>query len=918
MFNLPVQFTDTSINDPASWNWSFGDGVVSSAQNNTHTYTTGGNYTVNLTVTNNGGSNSAYNFITVYNTTTSTWSGTPVTGIVPVTTTFTDTSSNGSVYYWSFGDGNTSSTKSPEFTYNIPGNYSINHSVSNGQVGSNLSVSWTNQSYYINVSPMVATASGTSTSGIFPLSVIFTGSSTGSPNIYWWNFGDGNFTGNTTQNPVHVYSSSGIYTVNFSATNTSSGYTAFNNLTNYITVENSTVSGFTGTPISGNAPLLVTFNVTIPNDNATSWNWSFGDGNYAATQNITHTYSTHGIYTVIENASNAVTSSNSTQLNYITVHNTTPVANFTSNVTSGLFSLPVQFTDNSTGGAVIIWNWSFGDGTFSSIQNPQHLFTTGGNYSVNETVYNTEEVSSITKYITVFNSTTSGFTATPVTGNAPLPVQFTDQSSNATAWYWIFGDGGTSTLQSPSYTYYSTGTYTVNHSSSNGVYTSWTNISNYIFTTLSAPNASFNENPTSGLFPLTVQFTDTSSGTVTSWAWTFGDGGTSTLQNPSHIYQYGGTYSITEEASNIYGSSYAYGSVTVYNTTTSGFFAVPTYGVVPLTVSFTDQSSNATNWNWIFGDSGTSTTKNPSYTYTTIGTYSVDHNAYNPHYSSWTNISNYITVYPSLLNNSMLSFVDSSLTISNLNPKTLTLKMDNSGNVSFVKGSITFNASQWQVTSILANTSTYSDNILTSNSVDNVNGIISFNTSRNGGNYNQNEVNVLDIIVSYNTYTNPIGFTEWGITNTTSSFFNATTNGINYFETTNNASTVGNWNIMVAFTGKPKIVGINQVVSFTDASSGKPTAWNWSFGDGNYSISKNPVHIYDTLGMYTINLTASLNKNVSVNNTTSMYQYISVVSNPPAMTSSQPQKEFPLALVIGGIAIGFLLAIALIHRWYTS
>src|SRR5207253_1879749 len=69
------------------------------------------------------------------------------------------------------------------------------------------------------------------------------------------------------------------------------------------------------------------------------------------------------------------------------------------------------------------------------------------------------------------------------------------------------------------------------------------------------PVASFSGSPTSGIVPLTVNFTDASTGQPTSWAWTFGDGGTSTAQNPSHTYTTAGTYSVTLTATNTMGSN---------------------------------------------------------------------------------------------------------------------------------------------------------------------------------------------------------------------------------------------------------------------------------------------------------------------------------------------------------------------------
>jgi len=144
------------------------------------------------------------------------------------------------------------------------------------------------------------------------------------------------------------------------------------------------------------------------------------------------------------------------------------------------------------------------------------------------------------------------FSADSTSGPKPLTVQFTDLSEKATAWYWDFDNDGNvdSTGQSPSYTYESSGTYTVNLTVSNAggsdseVKTDYISVSESI---PSAPVAAFSATPTSGYAPLAVQFTDASDDTVSSWQWDFDNDGSvdSTEQNPSHTYTGEGTYTVT-------------------------------------------------------------------------------------------------------------------------------------------------------------------------------------------------------------------------------------------------------------------------------------------------------------------------------------------------------------------------------------
>lgn len=144
-----------------------------------------------------------------------------------------------------------------------------------------------------------------------------------------------------------------------------------------------------------------------------------------------------------------------------------------------------------------------------------------------------------------------------------------------------------------------------------------------------APVADFNALPKSGYRALTVTFIDRSKNTPTSWMWDFGDGGKSFTQNPTHTYDTPGTYIVTLLASNSAGvSTAAGGPIEVVDPPTTGpvpeFSATPQSGPAPLTVTFKDLSTGGpTSWKWTFGDGGTSTSRNPSRTYNSPGTYDV-------------------------------------------------------------------------------------------------------------------------------------------------------------------------------------------------------------------------------------------------------------------------------------------------------
>jgi len=159
-------------------------------------------------------------------------------------------------------------------------------------------------------------------------------------------------------------------------------------------------------------------------------------------------------------------------------------ANFSSNVTSGYTPLNVLFTDKSTG-TPTSWNWNFGDGTNSTQQNPVHVYSTAGNYTVKLTVSNAQGSNTTTKvdYIKVgaTPSPVANFWGSPVSGNAPLNVTFKDNSTGSpTSWNWSFGDGTYSTVQNPKHTYSAAGNYTIKLTAANAAGSNTMTKSSYI------------------------------------------------------------------------------------------------------------------------------------------------------------------------------------------------------------------------------------------------------------------------------------------------------------------------------------------------------------------------------------------------------------------------------------------------------
>jgi PKD repeat protein len=169
---------------------------------------------------------------------------------------------------------------------------------------------------------------------------------------------------------------------------------------------------------------------------------------------------------------------------------------------------------------------------------------------------------SIADTINVTSLPVANFTSNVTNGTAPLSIQFNDNSTgNVTSWFWEFGDNTTnSSEQNPMHTYVDAGNYTVNLtvSNANGVNskTSTINVTSKIL-----PVADFFATPTSGTIPLQVSFTDNSTGSPTSWEWSFGDKATSIEQNPKHTYSKQGKYTVILKVTNADGNN----SVTKYS-----------------------------------------------------------------------------------------------------------------------------------------------------------------------------------------------------------------------------------------------------------------------------------------------------------------------------------------------------------------
>lgn len=470
----------------------------------------------------------------------------------------------------------------------------------------------------------VASFTASDTAGCSPIVVQFTDQSTGSPTSWSWDLGNG---GNSSlQNPSATYINPGTYMVILTATNANGS----SKDTAYITVYASPQIAFSADTTAGCGTKTVSFtNTTVPGGTGSvSYLWDFGDGASSTATSPMYTYTSPGTYTVSLVVTNSLGCTKTLKkTNYITVLSK-PTANFS---TTDTFRCNppynVSFSNSSSGASS--YTWDFGDGSSSTATTPSHTYTASGSYTVRliaSSANGCTDTITKTNYIVVDSSTANFTFPSPVCKGTPMT--FTNTSTPiGSSHSWAFGNGGTSSLQSPAYTYTTAGTFNVTLVESYGGGCRDTVIKSV--TISPSPAIAFTTNDTAGCtVPFNASFTNTTTGAV-SYAWNFGPG-TSTATNPSYNYTSLGNYTVQLIATSANGCKDTlikpnYIKLAVPN---ASMTASPANTCVNTPVSFLASVSGsiaATNYRWDFGD-GTSIVNCSgcsfqSHSYTSVGTY---------------------------------------------------------------------------------------------------------------------------------------------------------------------------------------------------------------------------------------------------------------------------------------------------------
>ena len=546
-FPLRVNFTDLSSGGSAAitnWDWDFGDGALSTAQNPFHNYTVAGNYTVTLKVTNAGGCSkvvSRPNYIQVSPGVTVDFSNSaPQLCKPPETINFTNLSSGPPTlsYQWDFGDGGTSSAPNPAYTYLTGGSFTVTL-ITQSSAGC---VDTLIKTAAVVIKDVRSDFTGPATvcQGV-PAN--FTNTSVPASASSLWDFGDATFSALT--NPTKIYTTPGTYFIKLK-----NNYgTCSDSVTKQIIVMGLPTPNFSAPDVTDcNVPFTVNFNDL--STGATGWNWDFGDGGTSSAQNPSHTYTALGNYTVKLIVTNANGCSDSiTKPQFVRIQK--PVVNINGLPQEGCVPFTINPTPNvTTVDGVASYNWDFGDGGTSTAQNPTHTYIAQGYYTVKLFITTNDGCIDSSVYVNAVaagNKSLANFSALPVAQCVGQPVQFTNLTVPSDRWSWDFGDGiGTSTAPNPAYTYTDTGKFNIRLIAWNNGCPDTLVKSNYI--TALPPVARFTSTFNCNN-KLQVAFTDQSVLPQT-WAWNFGDGFTSTAQNPVHTYAAFGTYTVSLTVTN--------------------------------------------------------------------------------------------------------------------------------------------------------------------------------------------------------------------------------------------------------------------------------------------------------------------------------------------------------------------------------
>ncbi|UTW61223.1 PKD domain-containing protein [bacterium SCSIO 12741] len=622
-------FTDQSTSPPGdplvSWNWNFGDGQTSTAQNPSHRYDTAKSYTLVLTVATANCTTTDSFPLVVEPKPTAGFTMSDTANCSPFPVVFSNTSVLSTTYLWDFGDGDTSTLTSPThvFTNSTGNNQKFEITlIASTTFGCKDTIADSVEVFHVPNSSFTSNA----VPKCGPNLVNFTNTSTGGTS-YKWLFGDGDTS--IATNPSHLYQNKTLFIEIYTArlvVYQSNGCTDTSSQS--IVVYPEPIFPFQINPDSGCSPLSVSFPALT---GAVAYKWYFGDGDSSVGPSPSHTYinnTTNNVsYTVMLIATSSFGCSD-TNYGDVLVH-PNPAAIFTVQDSAGCQPHSETFTNSSTGAINYYWKFGNGDTSDTSAAVFNYTYThdesSVQHYTVQLSV-ETQDGCFDTAYrtVSIYPKVIAGYEMDDSVGCSPFTVAFQDTSTGGHTYQWDFGDQSSgSTSSSPSHTFTNSALVDSQYIARLVVTSVYGCVDSIQDTVLvhPLPRAEFARSDTQGCHPLPITFTNNSLIADTNF-WYFGDGTTlfTNQSTVSHTYTNSGSASVLRtvelKVETQYGcrDSIDY-TVDVYPEIIAGTSLSDTVGCTDLTVNFSDQSTGAQFFTYDFGDGTSSNTANSSHTY---------------------------------------------------------------------------------------------------------------------------------------------------------------------------------------------------------------------------------------------------------------------------------------------------------------